>query len=333
MRYIIYGAGGIGGGIGGGLYQHGHDVVLICRGAHLDAIQGRGLTLRTPEQTVTLDVPAVGHPSEIAFSDDDVVILAMKSQDTEAALRDLQASVRDVPIICAQNGVANERMALRRFSRVYAMLVVMPGTHLEPGVVLVHSAPVLGLLDAGRYPRGVDPLIERVTADLRASGFSSNADPAVMRLKYGKLLTNLANAVEALCGPGGRVPELMRGLQAEAIACYRAAGIDFATREEGAERRAAALTPGEIEGGPRRGSSSWQSLARGTGAIESDFLNGEIALLGALHAVPTPLNRLVQRLANEAARDGRPPGSLSADELTAMLRAVRSDSSSSDPPA
>ena len=333
MRYIIYGAGGIGGGIGGGLYQHGHDVVLICRGAHLDAVRRRGLTLRTPEQTVTLDVPAVGHPSEIDFSDDDIVILTMKSQDTEPALRDLQAAVRDVPIICAQNGVANERMALRRFSRVYAMLVVLPGTHLEPGVVLVHSAPVLGLLDAGRYPRGVYPLIERVTSDLRASGFSSNADPAVMRLKYGKLLTNLANAVEALCGPGEGVPELMRGLQEEAIACYRAAGIDFATSEEGAERRAAALTPGEIEGGPQRGSSSWQSLARGTGAIEADFLNGEIVLLGALHAVPTPLNRLVQRLANEAARDGRPPGSLSADELTAMVMALGSDAAAGAGPA
>jgi 2-dehydropantoate 2-reductase len=52
MRYIIYGAGGIGGGIGARLFQHGHKVILICRGEHLSAIQRQGLTLKTPEDTL-----------------------------------------------------------------------------------------------------------------------------------------------------------------------------------------------------------------------------------------------------------------------------------------
>ena len=45
----------------------------------------------------------------------------------------------------------------------------------------------------------------------------------------------------------------------------------------------------------RRGSSTWQSLARGAGGIEVDYLNGEIGLLGRLHGVPTPVNDAVQQ--------------------------------------
>ena len=89
MRYIVYGAGGIGGAIGARLFQHGHEVILICRGEHLHAIQSTGLTLKTPKETLTLTIRAVSHPEEIAFIPDDVVLLTMKSQDTEMALRDL----------------------------------------------------------------------------------------------------------------------------------------------------------------------------------------------------------------------------------------------------
>jgi 2-dehydropantoate 2-reductase len=74
----------------------------------------------------------------------------------------------------------------------------------------------------------------------------------------------------------------------------------------------------EIDGTPRGGGSSWQSLNRGTGTIEADYLNGEIALLGRLHGVPTPLNDLLQRLANGFARERRAPGSLPFDELVRL---------------
>ncbi len=99
-----------------------------------------------------------------------------------------------------------------------------------------------------------------------------------------------------------------------AIACYEAAGIEFAQPTE-IGQRAAGITHGEIEGHPHRGGSTWQSLARGSRSIETDYLNGEIALLGSLHGVPTPYNRALQHAASQAAREGRPPGSLKVDEL------------------
>jgi len=319
MRYIVYGAGAIGGSIGARLFIRGQDVVLICRGRHLENIRRDGLDFRTPAESVKLPVPTVGHPSEIQFRGEDIVFLTMKSQDTAAALEDLQAAAGDVPVICAQNGVANENMALRLFSRVYAMLVVVPATYVEPGQVLLHASPVGGVLDAGCYPKGVDALIEQVTAVLTDSGFSARPDPQVMRLKYGKLLMNLANAVQALCGRDSSSEDIIRAARAEAVACYQAAGIDFATPKD-IWQRAADVTQGEIEGHPHQGGSSWQSLARGSHSIEVDFLNGEITLLGSLYGIATPYNRMLQRMAKEAAREARPAGSFSVDILMSKAR-------------
>ena len=161
MRYVIYGAGAIGGTIGGKLAQHGHDVTLICRGAHLEAVKRDGLLLRTPDGDTRLPIPAVGGPAEIDWQGDEAVIVTMKSQDTEAALEALRDAAGDVPVVCSQNGVANERMALRVFSCVYGLNVRMPATHLDPGVVIAHSAPVTGVLDLGCYPEGADHLADK----------------------------------------------------------------------------------------------------------------------------------------------------------------------------
>ena len=59
MRYIVIGAGAVGGTIGGCLFEAGHDVVLVARGAHLDALRVHGLRLATPMGTHTLRIPAV----------------------------------------------------------------------------------------------------------------------------------------------------------------------------------------------------------------------------------------------------------------------------------
>ena len=134
MRYIIYGAGAVGGVIGGRLAQNGRDVVLIARGPHLEALKRDGLTLQSAEKSEQLDIPAAGGPAEIDFQDDDAVILTMKTQDTEAALDELRAAAgMSIPVFCAQNGVENERLALRRFQNVYGVTVMLPAVHLEPG--------------------------------------------------------------------------------------------------------------------------------------------------------------------------------------------------------
>lgn len=320
MRYVIYGAGAIGGSLGAKLFAAGRDVVLIARGAHLAAIQQHGLTLTTPDGDATHRIPVAGHPSEIEWRDGDVVLLTVKSQDKQGALEDLRSAAGDVPVVCAQNGVANERMALRLFSRVYGMVVVMPSTHLEPGLVLMHSGVPGGMLDLGRYPEGVDATTEAVAADVTAAGFICRADPRIMRLKYAKLLTNLMNSVQALCGLEAAAGDIVRGVRAEAMACYEASGIDCAAPEEFSERVRGVIgrQAGNVE---RSGGSTWQSLARGAGSLETDYLNGEISLLGALHGVPTPYNRMLQQVAMEAVGLDRKPGSYTVEELLARIAA------------
>jgi 2-dehydropantoate 2-reductase len=317
VRYVVYGAGAIGGIIGARLFERGHDVTLIARGAHLEAIVRDGLTLRTPDETLNIRVPVVAHPRDISFAAGDVVFLAMKSQDTAAALDDLAAvAPPDIAVVCAQNGVDNERMALRRFANVYGMLVYMPGTFLEPGVILNHMTGAWGVLDAGRYPSGTDPRIERVTVDLTAARFSSRSVPHIMRWKYNKLLSNLNNAFVAACGTDARAPDFLAAVRDEALACYRAAGIDCASEEENAQRRRdSGMRFAPIDGAARDGGSSWQSLARGLATIETDYLNGEIVMLGRLHGIETPCNAALQRTANRMVRERRSAGSLPVEDL------------------
>jgi 2-dehydropantoate 2-reductase len=214
-----------------------------------------------------------------------------------------------------QNGVENERRVLRRFPHTYAMCVMCPATHLRPGVIQAHSAPVSGLLDLGRYPSGVDDGAHAVADALDATTFQSVARPDIMRWKYRKLLMNLANAVEALCGPADRGSALAHEAQREGSAVLEAAGIDVASAEEDRIRRGDALQMRTTSSGEWGGGSSWQSLVRGTGSIEAEFLNGEIVLLGALHGVATPVNALLQRLAVEAAAQGSPPATWGVEEL------------------
>ncbi len=316
MRYVIYGAGAIGGTIGGKLSQHGRDVVLIARGQHLDALKRDGLLLRTPDGDNRHQIPAVGSPAEIEWRGDEAVFLTMKSQDTQAALEALRNAAGDVPVICAQNGVANERMALRIFSRVYALNVRMPCTHLTPGEVLAHSSPITGVLDLGLYPEGTDELAATVAGDLADSEFLSRAEPKIMRQKYAKLLMNLANTVQALCGMAA-AGDIVRRVRDEALMAYEAAGIEVADEAEFAAD-SAKLTMKPVGGAGHRGGSTWQSLERG-GTLETDYLNGEIAYLGALHGVPTPFNRMLQFAAAEAVRDGRRPGSYTIEDLMAMV--------------
>jgi 2-dehydropantoate 2-reductase len=221
--------------------------------------------------------------------------------------------------VCVQNGVANERAALRRFANVYGVCVMFPAAHLAPGVVVAASAPVPGILDIGRYPGGSDPTAAAVAAAFRAAGLHSEPRPDIMRWKYTKLLVNLGNAVQAVCGELPRDSEVARWLRAEGEAALAAAGIDHASAAEDRRRRGDILTVRPVPGHPRGGGSSWQSLARGTGAIETDYLNGEIVLLGRLHGVPTPVNEHARRLANRCARDGVPPGSVPLEEFVATL--------------
>jgi 2-dehydropantoate 2-reductase len=316
MRFVVYGAGAIGGVLGARLSGSGHDVTLVARGAHYEAIRDAGLTVRSPEGSEVARVPVFDDPRLLELRADDVVLLAVKSQDTAAALRALAPHAPpSLAVACVQNGVENERAALRLFENVYGVCVMSPCVHLEPGVVEVYSSPLAGILDVGRYPAGSDPVAQALAAAFRGSSYASEARSDIMRWKYRKLLHNLGNAVEAICGPEARAGRVSDLAEAEGETSLSAAGIDFASAKEDEARRGDLVTRRPVGERTRPGGSSWQSLSRSTGAIETDYLSGEIVLLGRLYGVPTPVNSVLQRLATRIAAERRPPGSVPPEEV------------------
>ncbi|MFG2353370.1 ketopantoate reductase family protein [Streptomyces sp. NPDC048521] len=329
MRYIIIGAGAVGGTVGGRLAQAGREVVLVARGRHLAALAEHGLRLRVPEGESRYRLPAVDGPGPLGeLRADDVLVLAVKTQDTVAAL-DTWAGLpvagggtaaERLPLVCLQNGVESGRLALRRFRHVYGVCVWLPSTFVEPGVVSAAGAPLTGILHLGRIPHGTDDTAHRIAADLADAHFEAPVVPDVARWQYAKLLGNLGNALEAVSGPmtGEEAQALYARVRAEGEAVLDAAGIAYAGAEEQRAARGDKVTLVPLPGAPRGGGSSWQSLVRGTGTIEADYLNGEIVLLGRQHGIPTPLNELLQHLANAFARERRVAGSLPVAELVAL---------------
>ncbi len=92
-RYVVCGAGAVGGILGGKLHESGCDVVLVARGAHFDAIRDSGLVLQEPDGSRTVHrIPVVERIADAELTAGDVVFHCMKSQDTEQSLRELAAA-------------------------------------------------------------------------------------------------------------------------------------------------------------------------------------------------------------------------------------------------
>ena len=241
MRYIIYGAGAIGGAIGAKLHQHGHDVVLIARGAHLQAIARPRPQVRDAARRGAAPNPRRRPPGRA-----DLRRRRRRAPDDEIAAhggRARGAARRRRPTACPSSArrTASTTSAwpLRRFERVYAMLVLLPATYLG-------ARRRAGARRARRrHPRrrllprlAPTHLIMRVTADIDAAGFSARRPRRTSCA--GSTPSCSATSATPSRPPAATIvtrSSLTRRLREEAIACYRAAGIDWASEEEMAERR------------------------------------------------------------------------------------------------
>ncbi|BDZ48333.1 2-dehydropantoate 2-reductase [Frondihabitans sucicola] len=350
MRYVIIGAGAIGGVVAARLAQHSttNPPLLIARGDHGDAIEAAGLRVRSPDDDTVIRLPLASSAAGVHLQIDDVLVFATKTQQVEQALREwADQPVHDgrtfvgsagaiLPAFTALNGIESERIALRHFARVFAVCVWLPGVHLTPGEVVVRIAPSSGTFVVGRYAAEATEadreLLATLEADWTGSTFQIFLADDVMRWKHRKLLSNLGNALQALLGPAVEGTDDLRArLEAEAVEIYTAAGITWPTADDEEAWRGDSFdvrpVPG-LEGD--FGGSSWQSIQRGTGSIETDYLNGEIALMARLHGLEAPLNAEVQRLARQAAGSGAGAASMTVDQVSAALDEVDHASVSAD---
>ena len=315
----MVGAGAVGGGTAGVLHEAGHDVHLVARGRTLAALRSSGLDLAVGERSHTVRVPTLAGLDEADWDGESVLVLAVKSQHTPDLLPALQRVPPQVPVLCLQNSVANERLLLahRDPATVHGVVVMMPASSLRPGSVVLHSLGRPGLLDLGLASGGTDDVDHAVAADLASAGFDSVPRTDVMAWKRRKLLLNLGNAVDAAYAEGPAADALVDRLRAEGTAAFAAAGLTVVSEEEDRARRGTLLRP--LVRRDEAGSSTWQSLQRGTRDTEADQLNGEVVRLGHRYAVDTPANAAVLADVQALAVEGGRPRSLDAAAVLARL--------------
>jgi 2-dehydropantoate 2-reductase len=322
MRYIIYGAGGIGSVIGGFLHLSDCEVILKARPAHVSAIQTDGLKLISSRGRWTLPIPAVSEIEDLCpFSDEDVVLLTAKSQHTLSCLGELRnaGAPVDLPVFCMQNGIWNEPTASRIFHRIYGAMIVVPGFFIHPGEVIHWFTGDAGYIDVGCYPRGSDDLVRKVVEDLKKAGFVAKTDDRVMRSKTGKCLGILRNAMAAIACNEEQENEYLHLVRTEATKVWTACGLEWESREAFNKR---IRSEGQWEtwvapelAGKDWGGSGWQTLARKAGSSETPHLNGDVVRLGRDVGVPTPANEALCVLSVRAALETQAPGSIPFDEL------------------
>ena len=242
----------------------------------------------------------------------------MKSHQAAQALADLRTHAPgETPLVCATNGIATEVTALRHFRRVYGLCVMLPSTHLSPGEVVAKCAPTPGILDIGRVPGGTDEITTAVAADLRASGFESEERTDILAWKRRKLLLNVGNGVDASFQPGEAADELADRAVAEGERVLARSGASLVSATDDQARRGTTLH--RRSDLASQGGSTWQSLQRGTGDTEIDYLSGELVLLGRLHRVATPANEAIVAATRALTASGGAPRSLDASEVLRRL--------------
>ena len=324
-RYVVFGAGAIGSALGAWLHLAGHEALLVGRPAHVDRIRDVGLELRNPEGVRHVRVPAVADLCDVPTGASDVILLCVKSQDTDAALREIRAAGVDlarVPVFCLQNSIVNEGAAQRYAAHVYGVMLNVPGVYLEPGVV---SNPITGnhgYMDIGRFPAGIDDTVRDVARAIGDAGYATHLHDHVMSAKAAKMIGNLGNAFGAITDGREDTTGFMAAVRAEGEGAFRAAGIAWEPRDAFEARVNAARGTTKLAPGERNLGSTWQSLMRGAPSLETDYLNGEIVRLGRAHGVPTPRNAVLQVVASRLHSTGARPGALTVGDLETMATEV-----------
>ena len=137
QHIIIMGAGAVGGYFGGCIAERtGTKVVLIARGAHLEAIKKKGLKIRSGDQERRIKVEAYEDPENAEKPD--LILFTVKSYDTEEAIKQIQPAVtEDTQILTLQNGIENYSKLADAFGtdRVIQGFCKIGAGVPEPGVV------------------------------------------------------------------------------------------------------------------------------------------------------------------------------------------------------
>ena len=291
MRFIVIGAGGVGAYFGGELARAGHDVTMFARGAHLDALRRKGLTVRSPDGEFVVPVGATDAVADLPPAD--VALVAVKSY----SLADVAPVVRAVAergadVVPLLNGVtaADELIAAGvPRERVLGGLARVSAVRTEPGVVERRSAfysIVVGELNGAQSERATT-----IARALASAGIDARASDDMNVELWQKFV--FITAMAAVCGlartsigpvrdaPGGR--RLIERAVNEVVAVARARGVRLPD-DEGPR------TCAFIDSLPAAMTPSFLLDLQSGGPTELDTLSGAVSRFADAAGIATPVH-------------------------------------------
>jgi 2-dehydropantoate 2-reductase len=292
MRIVVMGSGGLGGYFGGLLAQNGADVVFVARGAHLQALQERGLTVRSVNGDFTVPVQACADPR--ALPPAGVVLFCVKTYDAAAAAVLLQPVVEAQTIVLTlQNGVDMAADLQTTFGRgtILAGVTRIGSTLVAPGVI--EQPTTDRLIEFGSLTGQEQEQVERVRTLCIAAGIPTLVSPNIQRSLWEKLvfiapfsgLSTLTRLTPAQLLAHASTRALYRTVMQETAAVAQAAtGVAPEIVERTMHYLDTAGDPGE---------SSMAVDFQRHRRIEVDAIHGAVVRHGQRLGVPTPLNQMM----------------------------------------
>ncbi len=297
MKIAIMGAGAVGCYYGALLALGGHEVTLIGRAAHVEAMNRDGLHLERAEGSVY--VPVRASTGAEGARDAELVLVCVKSADTEEAGRALRPVLGpSTMVLSLQNGVDNAERLHLALGRAVMPAVVYVGTNMAgPGHVCHHGG--------GRLVLGGTPALAEL---FTRSGIPTKVSQNVQGALWSKVILNCAyNAVSAIAQmPYGRfadfpgAEQVLRDAVDECLAVAARLGVTVPGDVWESVRQIAITMPAQR-------SSTAQDLARGR-PTEIDYLNGYVVRKGGELGVATPVNRVLHTLVKMLEAAPKPGG-------------------------
>lgn len=288
MKIAVMGAGAVGCYYGGMLARAGHEVVLIARANHVDAIRLQGLLLETTSFREYVPVRASTEASAVQGAE--LVLCCVKSADTQSAADAMAPSLASTALVLSlQNGVDNAEQLQAKLPQRVAPAAVYVGTEMAgDGHVRHHGR--------GELVLGRSVLTGEQSHAFVEAGIPILLSDSIAGALWSKLILNCAcNAISAITqmpyGPLWQiegVDAVLRDVVAECLAVAEAEGVPVPEN----------LWDGIAGMGrklPAQFSSTAQDLDRRKRS-EIDHLNGYIVRKGRIHGIPTPVNRVLLAL-------------------------------------
>jgi 2-dehydropantoate 2-reductase len=295
MRIAVFGAGSMG-SVMGGILSLSHEVTLVGRREHVEAINRDGLHIMEEEETVV-------HPIATTTMEGiyDLILLAVKAYDTAPSVPSIMSGMgEDTVVMALQNGLENYLMLAERVPRLVTALTSWGATMLEPGRVRLSGRGdlVIGSL------LGREGDIELTREALESAGIDPRVSTSIESEIWRKAVINACiNPLTALarrkngCLLEADMTILVEGLCDECTEVANAWGMDL----DGPDMMESVLEVVRITSNNR--SSMLQDLERGR-RTEIDDINGSLVGKGERRGVDVPLNRCLWSLVRTASRSG-----------------------------